>query len=312
MRIPLLNRNLNHNLNPDRSVRLRLRLRLRVRVKGFTLIEIVISSSLMAMILVSGYLCLNAALRTQKQIEPRIAIMQNARVAMSIMTSDLRAACTLSKDCAFLGTDRMLGDVEADSVDFATHNYTPKKDSEGDFCEEGFFLSRDPQTKEYVLYRRRNPLIAYNSFRGGKTEEIARGLLGLRLEYFDGLDWWDDWGEIKQPDRPQSFRRQLQANLDGLPQAIRITMWFDADPHPKRPAGKIEAQQQPAQDEATPNQENNAQLATAKEPLVFQSVVQVELASAPERSVGGGDNSTGSSNNSGIPGTEGINIGAPQ
>jgi type II secretory pathway component PulJ len=285
--------------------------------RAFTLIELVISSSLMAMILVSGYLCLNAAIRTQKQIEPRIAVMQNARVAMSIITADLRAACTLSKDCTFLGSDRMLGDVEADSVDFATHNYTPKKDSEGDFCEESFFLSRDPKTKEYVLYRRRNPLIAYNSFRGGKTEELARGLLGLRLEYFDGLDWWDDWGEIKQPDRPQSFRRQLQPNLEGLPQAVRITMWFDADSHPRTVADKPEAQQPPANNDNAPDQENaSQQVAVAKEPLVFQSVVPLELASAPERSAGGGDNggnTSGGNQNTGIiPGTEGINIGAPQ
>src|SRR5580765_4579884 len=227
----------------------------------------------MALILVSGYMCLNAAIRTQKQIEPRIAVIQNARVAMSILTADLRGACTLSKDCAFLGTDRMLGEIEADSVDFATHNYTPKKDSEGDFCEESFFLSRDPKTKEYVLYRRRNPVIAYNSFKGGKVEEIARGLLGLRLEYFDGLDWWDDWGEIQDPDRPKSFRRQSQPNLEGLPQAVRITIWFDADPHPKAISGKPEPQQSPAGNESAPNQDNGVQLAAAKEPLVFQTIV---------------------------------------
>src|SRR5262249_43612856 len=39
---------------------------------GFTLIEVVISSALMALIVVSAYLCLQAALSSQKLIEPRV------------------------------------------------------------------------------------------------------------------------------------------------------------------------------------------------------------------------------------------------
>src|SRR5437016_3900826 len=70
---------------------------------GFTLIEIVISSALMALILVSGYACLNAAVSSRKTIEPRLEVFQNARVAMAIMSADLRAACPLSKDYDFLG-----------------------------------------------------------------------------------------------------------------------------------------------------------------------------------------------------------------
>ncbi|HVV72929.1 MAG TPA: prepilin-type N-terminal cleavage/methylation domain-containing protein, partial [Verrucomicrobiae bacterium] len=81
---------------------------------GFTLIEIIISSALMVLILASGYICLEAAISTQKMIEPRTEIIQNARVAMAIITSDLRAACPLSPDYDFLGMHRMLGDVQAD------------------------------------------------------------------------------------------------------------------------------------------------------------------------------------------------------
>src|SRR5579859_7715500 len=96
-----------------------------VAQNGFTLIEIMISAALIALILVSGYACLNAAVSSRKLIEPRLEVFQNARVAMAIMTADLRAACPLSKDYDFLGMHRMLGDVQADNLDFATHNYTP-------------------------------------------------------------------------------------------------------------------------------------------------------------------------------------------
>src|SRR5258708_32744881 len=98
---------------------------------GFTLIELVISASLMAMILGAAYLCLNAAISGQKLIEPRAEVLQNARVAMAMLSADLRSACPLSKDFEFLGMHRMLDEVEADNLEFATHNYIPRRPREG-------------------------------------------------------------------------------------------------------------------------------------------------------------------------------------
>src|SRR5436305_14851412 len=68
------------------------------RRSAFTLIELVISASLMAMILTAAYLCLNAAIAGQKLIEPRAEVIQNARVIMAMLGADLRSACPLSKD----------------------------------------------------------------------------------------------------------------------------------------------------------------------------------------------------------------------
>jgi hypothetical protein len=238
----------------------------------------------MALILVSSYLCLNAAISSQKLIEPRLAVIQNARVAVSLITADLRAACPLSKECDFLGTQASLGDIPADSLTFATHNYTPHRDREGDFCEVTFSLGRDPRSGEYVLYRRRNPLIAYDAFAGaGKTEEIARGLLGLRLQYYDGFDWYDNWGELTRPDKVKSSLR-VEPNLEGLPVAARITLWFDADPRPRSVGPKEGATPRSASNENLSGADNaKSESATAKEPLVFQTIVTLELAAAPQR-----------------------------
>ncbi len=162
--------------------------------RAFTLIEVVISSALMALIITSAYLCLNAAVSSQKMIEPRATVFQSARVAMALMTADLRCACPLSPDSAFLGMQRMLGTVEADNLDFATHNYTPRRPREGDYCQVSYFLDKDRESGQLALYRRRNPLIAFDPLSGGSREEIARGLLGLRFDYYDGYDWVRDLG----------------------------------------------------------------------------------------------------------------------
>jgi prepilin-type N-terminal cleavage/methylation domain-containing protein len=243
---------------------------------GFTLIEVVISSALMALIVVSAYLCLHGAISSQKLIEPRVGVLQNARVALALMTADLRCACPLSKELQFLGMHRTMGDMEADNLDFATHNYTPRRAREGDYCQVSFYVDTEPESGQFALYRRRNPIISFDPLSGGSREEIARGVRGLRFEYYDGLDWYDTWGEVEGTAKAQSSYR-VRSNLSGMPEAVRITLWFDPNPRTRT----AEAKEEPA----------------AEPPLVFQTVAKLNLAahSQPRSSSGsdtGGQSST--------------------
>jgi type II secretion system protein J len=190
---------------------------------GFTLIEMVISAALMSMILAAAYLCLSSGLRSQKLVESRADIAQGARVAISLMSADLRGARPLSKDIAFLGMQRMLEDVEADNLDFGTGNYTPKHRGESDFCEVSYFVSSDPESGQLTLWRRRDPTPDDEPLSGGSREEILRGVRGLRFEYYDGLDWYNDWGDSSGKNKAQNSLR-LEPNLEGMPEAVRITL----------------------------------------------------------------------------------------
>ena len=87
------------------------------RSHAFTLIELVISSALMAMMLTAAYCCLSSGIFSQKLVESRAEVVQTARVTMALMTADLRCACPLTKNLEFLGMHRMLGDIEADNMD---------------------------------------------------------------------------------------------------------------------------------------------------------------------------------------------------
>lgn len=246
---------------------------------GFTLIELVISAALASMILVSAYLCLNSAISSRKLIEPRVDVMQSARVALAILTADLRAACPLSKDFDFLGMDRMLEEVEADNLDFATHHFTPHRSREGDYCQVSYFVEKDPRSGQYVLWRRRNPTIAPEPLSGGRREEIAQGLRGVQFEYYDGFDWYDTWGEIPGVAKAKSSSRD-RSNLYGMPEAVRITLAFDP-----RTASKPPAPAKPAMPEP---------------PLVFRTVVRLNLAaSIMQSSSGNGDSSAPTQNGRG-------------
>lgn len=257
------------------------------RRSAFTLIEVVISSALMALILISAYICFSAGIASRKTMEPRLEVIQNARVAMGLMTADLRGACPLDKNNDFLGMHRTMGEAVADNLDFATHNYTPQHPREGDFCQMSYYLDRDADTGEFSLWRRRNPTIAPDSLAGGSKEEIATGILGLQFEYYDGLDWYDTWGDTSASGKKQTSEKE-QPNLTGMPEAVRITLWFDANPHRKTEAELAETDPKP---EAR---------------MKFQTVARLNLAKAATSDSGSaGSQSDAGGQSSGTPGMSG-------
>jgi hypothetical protein len=203
---------------------------------------------------------------SQKLIEPRTEVLQSARVALAMMSADLRSACSLCPDFDFVGDQRTIDEMEADNLDFATHYYTPARSGEGDYCQVSYFVDKGRVANRFSLWRRRNPHIAPDPLTGGSREEIVPGLRGLTLEYYDGLDWYDTWGDasvkkkVKYPTVPAP-------NLSGFPEAVRITLLLD--PNPNKSTEKPEP------------------------PLMFQTVVRLELADVPAPSgAGASDNAT--------------------
>jgi prepilin-type N-terminal cleavage/methylation domain-containing protein len=263
--------------------------------RGFTLIELMISVSVGAMILVGAYMCLSASFASQKLIDPRIDTLQTARVTLAMMTADLRAACPLDKNFAFVGMHRAVGLADADNLDFATHNYMPRREREADYCEVSYFAQRDEESGLLNLWRRRNPTLAEDPLSGGRREEIAKGLSGVRFEYTDGLDWYDAWGETNN-DKKTGLIAQSSVNLDGMPQAVRITLSFPADTATNA-APSLEAVPSERSAEAEP---------TAASGLVFQTVVKLELADSGSLPVAGGSASSTTPNSQNGP-----NMGAP-
>ena len=243
---------------------------------AFTLIELVISAALMSIILIAGYVCLSAGLSSRAMVEARADLLQNARVALSLVAADLRAACPLDDRFEFLGMDRMMEGTEADNLDFATRHYTPRREGESDFCEVSYFLERNPQSGEFSLWRRRDTYPDDSPLAGGGREEILRGLTGLRFEYYDGLDWFDEWGDPEGKYRGQEQDSlTLPDNLFGMPDAVRITLSLPEASSPRRLS---------AADESEPSV------------AVYETVVRLNLAPiSAERSAGGASGSNGSS-----------------
>ena len=95
------------------------------RDHGLTLIELTVGVAVMTGIIASAYFCLHAGFTSQRALDEHMDQTQKARVVLAMMTKDLRHACAWNQDFTFVGMDRKLGNIEADNVDFATHNWRP-------------------------------------------------------------------------------------------------------------------------------------------------------------------------------------------
>ena len=244
----------------------------RSRAAGFTLIELMISATLMALILGAAYACLTAGLSAQRLVDPRLEATQTARVALALLTADLRAACVLDRNAEFIGQQRKLGDLDAGNLDFATLNQTPRRPGEGGYCQTSYFLDRDPATGEVILWRRRNPRIGLDPFSGGAREEIARGIRQLKFEYYDGFDWYDSWGDPDNRTRDREVPKtssRLEPNLSGLPEAVRITLAVETD-RSRRSGHSASSGADSADDSGE----------SGEAPLVFQTVARIVVPSA--------------------------------
>jgi len=240
--------------------------------RAFTLVELVVATALTAFVLGAAYACMLAGFSTRKTIEPRSDRFQAARVTLGLLTADLRSACPMHKGPEFLGSPGTEGTVPTGKLDFATHHFTPRREGEGDYACVSWFVEDDPATGESVLWRRRSPGIGPDPLTGGQREEILRPVEGFDLEFYDGLDWYQTWGDPNGRAKQESSFRD-RPNLVGMPTAVRITLSLPGEPGAESADG------------------------TPPPPLVFEAVVKIAVDSTGGSSPGANSGGSGSNQN---------------
>ncbi len=246
------------------------------RRQGVTLLELTVGVTVMTGIIASAYFCLHAGFASQTALEEHMEEAQKARVLLALLTKDLRHACVWSEDSSFVGMDRTLDTMEADNLDFTTHNWSPRAPGEGDICEVSYYVNRNPETGEIGIWRRRDTSPDPEPTGGGEREELVTGVRALRFEYYDGILWYDSWGRVdprrelpaepSEADDPSTSL--LAGNLYGLPDAVSISIAFGDEPDTSQRRGDSSSR--------PPAGGGDAQESSA--PLVFQTVVHLNLA----------------------------------
>ena len=246
-----------------------------LRNHAFTLVELLISVSLMTGIMAASYVCLRAALTGRTMVNDRSDAIQSARVVMDLISADLKAADRLSEQHEILGLDRTLEGIEADNIDLVTRHYRPQFPTEADYCETSYFVAKNPETDRFVLLRRRDASPDDKPLEGGKREALIDHLLGLKLEYYDGWDWYDDWGDAESPENTSAAEESsliASAGRTGFPDAVRITLAIGERTSDASPT----SEPSPATgEEATP---------TIPGAMIFQTIVHLNHAGAEDAS----------------------------
>jgi general secretion pathway protein J len=185
-------------------------------VRGFTLLEVLIALSILAIIFALIYGTLDSTQKLAKETEGESDLHRQAQIALVRMSAEFsmlywpRPAGGVSTSGLFVGEDETRFDSRresqpSDSVRFLalSHGRLAKNAPEGDLVEVTYLLDLDQDL-----------LIRQEEFaEGGRSMEIplAEGVLGLNFRYFDGQSntWVDGWDSQQAGRAPEGVEITL-------------------------------------------------------------------------------------------------------
>ncbi|EYF02918.1 type II secretion system protein GspJ [Chondromyces apiculatus] len=197
---------------------------------GLTLVEVLISISILALIGTLIYGAFDGMNRTRRGIGQMSDRYHQGRQALSRVARELQTAFLsrhmpldqnyLVRKTIFIAEDSS----PADRVDFTAfaHRRLMSDAHESDQTEIGFFAVRDPEQRNKLdLVRRESKFIDLEPERGGVVNVLAEDIDSFSLQYFDPMtgEWTDSWDSS-----------QVTGQYDRLPLQVWITLVLRGGP----------------------------------------------------------------------------------
>lgn len=191
---------------------------------GFTLVELLVASTIIVMIASAALMILNGTSAARQRIDHQREMQQQARTALMAVTLALRNAHRPAdpEDILLEGEDGWVGDLPRDRIRLMSVSRRTIRagQPESDVREVEFFIL-DPHTGEPpVLMRRVDPTRNPEPDGGGVLERVATHVFGLNLSYFDKVQWRDDW--LPEDGWPAAIRVEIVVAPDASPGSGRI------------------------------------------------------------------------------------------
>ena len=168
-----------------------------MRPRGFTLIEILVATAILAMIGLIIFGTMTISVRGRRQAHRLQERYQTARVAMTRMVRELEAAY-ISKHRNVENYPKTLFRGRRDRIDFTYlgHQRIADDTRESDQGAVSYFLENDkdiPGTK--ALMRREKVPIDDRPDKGGVVQKLAENVKSIEFEYWNpkDFDWERDW-----------------------------------------------------------------------------------------------------------------------
>ncbi|MGO8998909.1 MAG: type II secretion system protein GspJ [Polyangiaceae bacterium] len=203
---------------------MRTRARKRARARGMTLLEIMVSVAILAMVAVLIYGAFDSMARGKKGEEMRSDRSREGREAILRITRELSSAfismhnpantALITRATAFIGSS---GGVY-DRIDFAAfaHRRVERDSHESDECEVGYFVVRDPDVEGKMdLVRREQTPIDTDPKKGGVVNVVAENVDEFDIKYLEPLtsQWVDTWDSTQVTGQPGRLPLEVSIRL---------------------------------------------------------------------------------------------------
>lgn len=174
---------------------------------GFTLIEVMVSIVVLAMMAILIQSISSSNLDSIDRTEKRDKVFQTARFAMDRMIKDINMAFLVADDSligktkdeskvenAFIGEDK--GGFDTLNFNTFAHWRMFRDVKESDQAEIGYYVTPDPdEDGQFRLMRRESPFLDNDVTIGGKAYPIAENLREFQLRYYNpkNNEWTSSW-----------------------------------------------------------------------------------------------------------------------
>lgn len=177
--------------------------------KGFTLIEVLLAMTILAVILTAVYASFSTAGKNIEHAEASRDETDLARMLISRLSDDIANAyydasnrnnTSIGDHLIFYGkreeVEAKEGSLMRDSLNLTTlTNWRKLGSKETDLWEVGYFFREKPDGTGYVLMRREKRELSKDVpvLEGGDEYELTDQVLSLRFRYYDGSKWVEEW-----------------------------------------------------------------------------------------------------------------------
>ena len=194
-----------------------------MRLKGFTLLEMLVAAVIGAFIALVAVGSLRAVTEAKEQVNSNIAISDELRFAVRMLSEDL---ANFYRD-SDIESMKLQGTLEASTDNSVTsltmYTICTRKarldQPEGDIYEVQYFLlSQDDRSS---LMRRVCPIVGIEEdelTQGGMLTTIAESIAGFQVRYYDGYSWLSEWSLETEGALPELLEVTLIASESMSPQ----------------------------------------------------------------------------------------------
>ena len=193
--------------------------------KGFTLLEIVLSSVIGAFVALIAVATLRTVIDARSRVEKAVAAADELRLAVNVISDDMACLSRDKKYAKFIGTMAGSDDDPSSSLVMrvvSTTNARPGR-AEGDLYEVEYSLLRTEERS--ALLRRRCPILGIETeeeSQGGILTTIAENVIDFKIQYFDGQEWAVSWPP-EMAILPEIVEVTIMAAVDGIVEGVETS-----------------------------------------------------------------------------------------